>query len=286
MLNSAQYELVWEHLGNVLSLLRAQYLNYQTLHWQTSGQNFYSSHLLFQRIYTKIGEETDALAEKLIGLLENPESVNLQSQIERISSHCQAWGSPENSTSLQLFDSALRSEKHLQAAISLAYNSLKDSNSITLGLDDMLMSLASDHESNLYLLQQSVRSTPRVASLVTSSYSAGEAFMILASDPKGDLHLLTTDRRVSWHPREKRFRFDQNLPFRSTAPMPRSVSLENPKTGNVALFKYSRSEHTVEGALSHHIFRNDEHGLDLWLFRKMEQDPNDRRHRSGPQYQM
>ena len=45
-----------EILQEVLGLLRGQYWNYWTTHWQVKGENYYGNHLLFQRLYEAIEE--------------------------------------------------------------------------------------------------------------------------------------------------------------------------------------------------------------------------------------
>ena len=56
-----------EILQEVLGLLKGQYWNYWTTHWQAKGENYYGNHLLFQRIYEGMQGEIDTLAEKIVG---------------------------------------------------------------------------------------------------------------------------------------------------------------------------------------------------------------------------
>ena len=51
-----------------LAMHRALQLMYQHLHWITAGDSFYSDHLLYERLYKKMTEEIDEVAEKFVGL--------------------------------------------------------------------------------------------------------------------------------------------------------------------------------------------------------------------------
>lgn len=138
-------------LSGVLALMRAMYMHYQTAHWQTSGSDFYGDHLLFQRLYETLEEEIDMTAEKLIGLDGN-EFVDLSFQLNwtKIYGEYLATESCLVKRSLQL-------ERVFQSVLARSYELLDSIDVLTLGLDDFLMSLASSHESHLYLLQQRLK---------------------------------------------------------------------------------------------------------------------------------
>lgn len=135
-------------LSHVLAALRAQYMVYQTLHWQAKGPAYYGNHLLFQRLYESVQGEIDQAAEKLVGYT-GGDSVFLPTQLSLIQVYCSRWCAIENP-----FERGLQSEKDLQSLLKFTYNKLKASDSLTLGLDDWLMATASAHETNQYLLQQ------------------------------------------------------------------------------------------------------------------------------------
>lgn len=50
-------------LLRLLSLQNDLYLSAKLAHWNVKGPNFYSQHLLFQRIYETVGKSIDGLAE-------------------------------------------------------------------------------------------------------------------------------------------------------------------------------------------------------------------------------
>lgn len=148
-----------KHLRQLLSILRAQYWLYQNLHWEVQGDAFYGSHLLFQRIYEGdegegdegIQGEVDALAEKMVGTYGN-DAVASAVLIALVSQWLQKWSQVEC-----LFRRALYSELYARACIRRTYDQLKASGSLSLGMDDLLMGLDSDHETNEYLIRQVLR---------------------------------------------------------------------------------------------------------------------------------
>lgn len=146
----AQREIVLRGLTQVLSLLRAQSLSYQTSHWQAEGDSAYGDHLLFERLYGSVLGEIDQLAEKSVGYL-GAEAVSLVPQIDEISNYCRDWveeGCP--------FKRGLLTEKQLQLTLKSCYENIKRAGAMTLGLDDWLMACANSHETNTYLLQQAL----------------------------------------------------------------------------------------------------------------------------------
>ena len=157
----AQREVVRRLLCNLLALLRAQSLSYQSSHWVVMGDSFYGDHLLFQRLYESVGDQIDQLAEKLVGYL-GPQSVALAHQAPIIAQYSLRWAPIECN-----HRRGLQSERDCQDAIKLAYDGIKAAQAMTLGLDDWLMATANAHETNQYLLQQVLTQPPgRVASFV------------------------------------------------------------------------------------------------------------------------
>ena len=131
-----------------IALIRSVYLTHQNNHWRTKGKNFYGNHLLFERIYKSAAEDADLAAEKLIGLF-GDEVLDLQSQAEMIGKILNQFSSGDPvRTSLAI-------EKKFLDCSEKFYKLLKeDGDKLTLGLDDAIMSIASNREGAVYLLQQ------------------------------------------------------------------------------------------------------------------------------------
>ena len=137
-------------LLQILSILRAIHWSHWTSHWKSKGETSYQDHLLFERLYTGVSEEIDTLAEKIAGIY-GPESLGELSLLS--DSYRFLAGHPES----DLYQHAIAIEEHLQKALRSAYDRLKESGELSLGLDDYLMATASSHETNLYLLRQKLR---------------------------------------------------------------------------------------------------------------------------------
>jgi DNA-binding ferritin-like protein len=142
-----------DRLLHVLCTLRAAHWAHWTSHWQAQGAPFYGDHLMFSRIYESIEDEIDGLAEKIVGEF-GPMAVSPVEQMQRALEIVGAHDHP---------DPVIRSmgiEDYLQDQLSAVYDQLKQARTISLGLDDFLMSVANSHESHLYLLRQKLRPSP------------------------------------------------------------------------------------------------------------------------------
>ena len=138
-------------LQHLLGLLRAQYWNYQEAHWKVKGASFYGDHLLFQRLYESTTEQIDALAEKMVGGF-GPEAVNSTIILPRFESFLGRWQAVSC-----LHKRGLLSEADFQTVVKKVYENLKMMGRLSLGMDDFLMAMANDHETNQYLLRQVLR---------------------------------------------------------------------------------------------------------------------------------
>lgn len=136
-----------------VALLRSIYLIHQNSHWITSGQSFYGDHLLFERIYKSAAEDADLAAEKFIGLF-GSEVIDLHMQAQLIGETLKEFSndSPHRCS--------LNVEKKFLTFSEKFYRILKDEgDKMSLGLDDMLMQIASNREGAVYLLKQTNNET-------------------------------------------------------------------------------------------------------------------------------
>jgi starvation-inducible DNA-binding protein len=133
-------------LNDYLCLLRAAYIIHQNSHWTCSGPNFYSSHLLFQRLYESTTEKTDELAEKIVGLFSN-KALLLQSQPSKLENILSKFDNDDP------LDNSFHIEQTIFQFLEKEYENIKSN--ITKGLDDMWMSHQHKTEESLYLLKQS-----------------------------------------------------------------------------------------------------------------------------------
>lgn len=146
-------EKATEVLQWLLACLRAQYWNYQQSHWQTAGDAYYANHLMFQRLYESVVDQVDTLAEKMVGLL-GPNAVDGMDLGAKFEQWIRRWAEVEDH-----HERGLLSERGLQKCCRDTYELLKKLDKLSLGMDDFLMALANEHETNQYLLQQVVGGT-------------------------------------------------------------------------------------------------------------------------------
>jgi DNA-binding ferritin-like protein len=131
--------------------LKALALVHQHNHWTTKGVAFYGDHLLFERLYNDTLKLLDLAAEKFVGLLgDSVLGYELQADLlhKVLLKYNNLEGSPVQ-MSLEAVRDFLKFSKD-------AYNCFEEEGKMTLGLDDMIMEIASKNEEFVYLLQQSL----------------------------------------------------------------------------------------------------------------------------------
>lgn len=141
-------------LAQLLGMLRAVHWSHWTTHWQVRGSTSYGDHLLFERLYTDMPEEIDDLAEKIVSYF-GAEAVDPIASIEFTHAFLSKYVQIENP-----YERGLAVETYLQKSIKRVYDTLKEADEMTLGLDDYLMATANLHETHEYLLRQRLREYP------------------------------------------------------------------------------------------------------------------------------
>lgn len=132
-----------------VATLKAMTLIHQHSHWTTKGSNFYGDHLLFMRIYESAQKDLDLAAEKFMGVF-GDQCLNYDLQNELLNKVLQKYSDLEGSPTQM----SLEMEKDFLKFSKEAYNCFEDEGKLTLGLDDMIMAIASSREEAVYLLQQ------------------------------------------------------------------------------------------------------------------------------------
>jgi len=145
---------VTDQLRWLLACLRAQYWTYQHAHWETRGPTYYGNHLLFQRLYESVVQQTDTLAEKIVGTY-GPCAVDSMNIASKFLMWINRWQDADG-----WHRRALLSEQDFQKACETTYELMKSMGELTLGMDDFLMATANEHETNQYLLRQVLRAGP------------------------------------------------------------------------------------------------------------------------------
>jgi len=144
----AKQEII--HAANlVVATLKTAYHIHQHNHWTTSGANFYSNHLLFQRLYESALEDLDACAEKMVGYF-GVDAVSFPLQAELCHKlMLQYWD-------VKGVDLSIAIEKDLVALISETRTKIfiPGIEGSCLGLDNMLNDVSDHRDEALYLLKQ------------------------------------------------------------------------------------------------------------------------------------
>lgn len=148
-------------LGILLAFVGAVASIHQTHHWQSKGDTFYSDHLLFQRLYEQMTDEIDSLGERCVGLGgEDAVDVCFQAQMKQSICDwiCRLYSTPSDGYN-SLIELSLSAEECLSAAIEITMAHMTTRGALTRGTDNMLTTLADNHESMQYLLRRSLNST-------------------------------------------------------------------------------------------------------------------------------
>jgi DNA-binding ferritin-like protein len=135
-----------------IATLKALALIHQHNHWTTKGIMFYGDHLLFERLYNSTLENLDLAAEKFVGVF-GDECLNYDLQAELLHKVLLKYKNLEGSPA----EMSLAAEKDFLKFSQEAYNVIDEDGKMTLGLDDMIMAIASKREESVYLLQQTLK---------------------------------------------------------------------------------------------------------------------------------
>jgi len=143
-----------EPVQTYLAVMKALQIYYQHAHWISKGESFYGDHLLYSKLYESMAEQIDTLGEKIVGAFGDSAVsakviVNMMSEILDKTSDMS-----DDTLGLELATDALKLENLFLEQTRGLYSSMKEEGSLSLGWDDMLMSLANEHESNVYLIGQ------------------------------------------------------------------------------------------------------------------------------------
>lgn len=137
-----------------IATLKAIALIHQHSHWTTKGVPFYGNHLLFERLYDSSLDDLDAAAEKFVGLF-GDDVLDYDLQAELLNKILLKYSNLEGSP----LEMSLNIEKDFLKLSEDAYECFQNENKLSKGLDDMVMSIASNRETSVYLIQQALKGT-------------------------------------------------------------------------------------------------------------------------------
>jgi len=150
--------LPYPQLSVILVHLKFLASIHQNHHWTAKGDPYYGDHLLFERVYSSIPEEIDAIAEKAIGL-GTPSNVDLALQTSQLNRLVQGYGVMQTIPQpTELAKRSLAAEQHFLRVVAHLVDSMKEMGTLTRGLDNLLAGIEDKHEGHVYLLKQRCRS--------------------------------------------------------------------------------------------------------------------------------
>jgi DNA-binding ferritin-like protein len=129
---------------DILCLLKSLRDRYQMEHWMAAGPSFYGDHLMFQRLYEETDALIDPMAERIAQTFGSAQLRGLQQDL----------GFPENFRSHVMLELTVR-------IIRQARSTFERAGRLSYGMDDFLMAMSNSLETQLYLLQQSGRKSPK-----------------------------------------------------------------------------------------------------------------------------
>lgn len=139
-----------------VATLKAMALIHQHSHWTTRGAPFFGNHLLFERLYDSTLDDLDLAAEKFIGLF-GDEVLDYDLQTDLLHKILLKYKNLEGSP----LEMSLGIEKDFLKLSREAYDCFDKEGKLieSLGLDDMVMAIASNRETSVYLIQQVLKGT-------------------------------------------------------------------------------------------------------------------------------
>ena len=144
----------YSELAILLGLLRSLNILHQSHHWQTEGKEFYSDHLLFQKLYETIQGEIDTIGEKTVGF-GKPYLTNYFKQLRMIKIMLKSLTDSNVSYLLNSY----RAELFTVEFIEELSKRLKLKGFLSSGLEQTLGTIQETHEQFCYLLKQQTRET-------------------------------------------------------------------------------------------------------------------------------
>lgn len=141
--------------GSLVAEVKAAEMWFHSAHHVSKGPSFTSDHgTLYADIYGMIGGQFDAFMERGIGLSGDESLACPQTLSTAASGVLNSLPNPCGQSGDGIASMALQVLRRYLSVITQAYESLKQSGEITLGVDDLLMAEASAVEKYLYMLGQ------------------------------------------------------------------------------------------------------------------------------------
>lgn len=166
---------VLEGLLFIQGAFRAQEDLYRSLHWAASGPSAYGDHLLYERLYKMLPDQVDSISERIAGIY-GSEALSADGLAQRAAKFVTRWS--KAGTPMQ---QGLAAETEVIGLLRRTYDQAKAAGTLSLGLDDLLMSLSDQHEAAVYLLRQRAKGSANRSGLQVAVRQAQDAWQISGS---------------------------------------------------------------------------------------------------------
>ncbi len=149
----------YAELGMLLGTMRAVSILHQTNHWLVKGQDYYESHLLFERLYDTTSGDIDGLAERTIGL-GNATVIDYFKQLHTMEKFLNLIENYSPTAELNVAKRYLLKSLYAELFFikmgEIVMDMLEQERLLTRGLEQTLGNILDKHESLVYLLKQSM----------------------------------------------------------------------------------------------------------------------------------
>lgn len=143
-----------EGLTVMLAYLRAMQAWFHGAHHVTGGEGFSGDHTeLYTKIYEAIIEDYDAAAEKAVGLSGESAACPIM-VMDNANKIISKFKSPCDLSAVEIARHGYNIIMKYLDFLEMLYDSFEKNDSLTLGLDDFIMSMANSYETFAYLLKQ------------------------------------------------------------------------------------------------------------------------------------
>ena len=141
-----------------IGMHRAMIAWYHAAHHVTKGTGFGGDHVsIYGEIYTQLDEDLDGIVEKGIGLTGDETLADPVSSLSLAATKLTQYPAAANQSANTIACSAFEISKSYVQFLEQTYHQFEASGCMSLGLDDLLQSLANQYETYVYLLQQRSR---------------------------------------------------------------------------------------------------------------------------------
>ena len=150
--------MISDLLLSFIACTKATEMWFHAAHHVTKGKGFAGDHnILYSKIYELLGDDYDSLVEKGIGLYDE-EQLACPILISSLASKivCQ-FDSPVNKDDYEIAHIGLHVLLSHLDNLENFYSQIENTQSFTIGFDDLLASMANEYERYIYMLKQRLK---------------------------------------------------------------------------------------------------------------------------------